>query len=485
MKYLLFLTLFLALLQCQPESPDQTIVSGKIKGLEQDSLNISYFKHHYLEGPEKIWVQLDSAGSFSTALPVDGLKSFQIMLNSRQRVSFWLKPEWQLEIEMLINEQGEIDSLTFSGDGAMENDTYQHLEEMKFAAFNHIQKDAPAFNHALDSLETVMIGYLDDLKLEEQTDPELLNVLEAEIKYHKISRWLDYYTRNYVYGDKEKTDFVLDQNKAYLSGIVLSNPDLLHSNYYNSTLDDYFEQLDQTLVDYDSIMQEYKENRSELIKTYYQVKVNSILDLIDSLVMDPAIKSRAYYSFFLRNANLNSLTPFKQNYENRFLSAVTDTDQQDFMNEKLAQLETLMPGKPAPQFTFSDIEGNLVSLEDLKGQYVYIDVWATWCGPCIAEIPQLKALEEDFGQQIAFVSISIDPSEEKWKNYVGEKELGGIQLYSEGAWDSEINELFMIRGIPRFILIDPEGNIVNADASRPSSPDTRKLFEKWVAEMET
>ncbi|SFZ91535.1 AhpC/TSA family protein [Flaviramulus basaltis] len=145
-------------------------------------------------------------------------------------------------------------------------------------------------------------------------------------------------------------------------------------------------------------------------------------------------------------------------------------------------------GKPSPNFeNYENYKGGNTSLSDLKGKYVYVDVWATWCGPCIAEIPSLKKLEKQFeDKNIAFVSISVDDgrgyrgdagaAHEGWKKMIAEKEMGGIQLFSGEGWKSEFIQGYRINGIPRFILIDPAGNIVNADASRPSSPKLTELL---------
>jgi thiol-disulfide isomerase/thioredoxin len=114
----------------------------------------------------------------------------------------------------------------------------------------------------------------------------------------------------------------------------------------------------------------------------------------------------------------------------------------------------------------------------MKGKYVYIDVWATWCGPCRAEIPYLKKAEEKYhGKNIEFVSISVDTDKDhdKWKNFVTEKALGGIQLFADKNWNSDFIKAFGINSIPRFILIDPNGVVVDADAKRPSNP---KLIEQ-------
>ncbi|MGB1268642.1 MAG: TlpA family protein disulfide reductase [Flavobacteriaceae bacterium] len=132
-----------------------------------------------------------------------------------------------------------------------------------------------------------------------------------------------------------------------------------------------------------------------------------------------------------------------------------------------------MVGQPSVPFNYDNHKGGKTALADLKGKYVYIDMWATWCGPCKKEIPFLKEVEEKYhGKNIEFVSISVDKNKEAWTKMVTEKELGGIQLHFGG--DQEFSKAYEITGIPRFILLDPNGAIVDADAPRPSSP---KLIE--------
>lgn len=135
--------------------------------------------------------------------------------------------------------------------------------------------------------------------------------------------------------------------------------------------------------------------------------------------------------------------------------------------------------KPSPTFDYVNYAGGKSKLEDFKGKYVYMDIWATWCGPCRAEIPYLKSLEEKYhDKNIVFVSISIDTQKdfEKWKKFVAEKELKGVQLFADNDWNSAFVKAYNIDGIPRFILVDPNGIIVNANAPRPSAPE----FEQEV-----
>ena len=136
--------------------------------------------------------------------------------------------------------------------------------------------------------------------------------------------------------------------------------------------------------------------------------------------------------------------------------------------------------KSAPSFAFKNTTDNTVSLESLKGKFIYIDVWATWCVPCKAEIPHLKKLEEIYKEKnIQFVSISVDERQNrnKWLEFVKKNTLGGIQLITDNGFDSPFIDKMSITSIPRFILIDPEGKLVYADALRPSDEKLKDILD--------
>ncbi len=145
------------------------------------------------------------------------------------------------------------------------------------------------------------------------------------------------------------------------------------------------------------------------------------------------------------------------------------------------RMANFAPGKPSPKFSYPDINGKTVSLDDLKGKYVYVDVWATWCAPCKREIPYLKKLNDEYkGKDIVFVSMSIDKAEDKakWVEMVKKEGLKGVQIFADNNWNSDFVRAYGITGIPRFILIDKEGKIVDADAPRPSNPKLKEVFNK-------
>ncbi len=178
----------------------------------------------------------------------------------------------------------------------------------------------------------------------------------------------------------------------------------------------------------------------------------------------------------ITNDAVKNLEPMLNMYKNYIAGSIE-------LKQQLAQ------GMESPAFeNYENYAGGQLSLKDLLGKYVYIDVWATWCGPCKAEIPSLKKVEEAYhGKNIQFVSISIDDdrthggswdkAKEDWKAMVADKKLGGIQLFAPNGWQSQFVLDYKIQGIPRFLLIDPEGHIVTPDAPRPSSEKLTELFK--------
>lgn len=169
-----------------------------------------------------------------------------------------------------------------------------------------------------------------------------------------------------------------------------------------------------------------------------------------------------------------------QELEQKYGKYIITADQQARSKEIIAKLAKAAskPGQQAINFTYPDLDGKKVSLTDFKGKVVLVDVWATWCGPCKAEIPALKKMEEEMhNQDVVFMSVSVDEAKDhqKWKDFVAKENLKGVQLFASG-W-SEIAKYYEIKGIPRFMVFDKKGNIVSIDAPRPSSPELKLLLE--------
>ena len=136
-------------------------------------------------------------------------------------------------------------------------------------------------------------------------------------------------------------------------------------------------------------------------------------------------------------------------------------------------------GDMSIDFSYPNISSEIISLSSFRGRLVYIDVWATWCGPCIAEIPSLERLQKDYeNKNIVFLSVSVDTDKEAWEKMLTEDQLGGVQLWADG-W-SQITKSYAIFGIPRFMLVDKSGELIAVDAPRPSSNEIRSMIDERI-----
>ena len=114
-------------------------------------------------------------------------------------------------------------------------------------------------------------------------------------------------------------------------------------------------------------------------------------------------------------------------------------------------------GKPALDFQVTDLKGEDLSLEEYRGQVVLLDFWATWCGPCIAEIPNVKKAYERYkDQKFQIIGISLDQSMKPLAAYIEKEELGWLHYWDKSR---QVSTLYKVRGIPSTFLIDGEGVI--------------------------
>lgn len=156
-----------------------------------------------------------------------------------------------------------------------------------------------------------------------------------------------------------------------------------------------------------------------------------------------------------------------------------NAEQKERMDAIGSKLYEMRKGQAAVDFTYPDANGKPISLSDFKGKVVLVDVWATWCGPCRKELPHLKKLEEEMkGEDVVFIGVSLDEDKnlEKWKKFIVDEQLPGIQLFA-GGW-SKIAKDYKITGIPRFMVFDRKGNVVEANSPRPSDPNLKALLKE-------
>lgn len=197
--------------------------------------------------------------------------------------------------------------------------------------------------------------------------------------------------------------------------------------------------------------------------TYEKIEDKNLQESIAEYLLRNYISSYDYNRNFSKGLSILEKCIHKYSLSEEYIS--------DFKKKKYT-----IDRAPFPDITFYDFEGKEHTFEELKGYYVYIDIWASWCVPCCKEIPHLQKLERELkNPAVKFLSISIDRNEKSWKKKTEEMNLQGNQWLNK---NNEISSRLNITAIPRFLLYDKDGKLININAFRPSNPQTKEILEK-------
>jgi peroxiredoxin len=125
------------------------------------------------------------------------------------------------------------------------------------------------------------------------------------------------------------------------------------------------------------------------------------------------------------------------------------------------QKSALKLGRPAPDFTLPDQDGKMISLSSLKGKYVLVDFWASWCGPCRQENPNVVAAYKQYSNKnFTILGVSLDKTKDPWLKAIKDDQLTWTHVSDLKYWESIVVPMYNIQGIPFNVLLDPQGNIV-------------------------
>lgn len=138
-----------------------------------------------------------------------------------------------------------------------------------------------------------------------------------------------------------------------------------------------------------------------------------------------------------------------------------------FVNTALgfqSEAESLGVGAEAPIFDAKTVQGHPFSLSDARGKIIILEFWATWCGPCMPDIPHLKEIHSNYSEyDLQIVGVSLDSNSEILKDFLVEKEMEWPQILQPNEWNDEITKLYNVYVIPRNFIIGPDGTILAKD----------------------
>ena len=433
-------------------SAETASITGKITNATENEIILNGLNF-------KITIPINSDGTFSKDLEIkyNGLYTFN---NGSSKWDLYLTTDSNLQLNFDQNNRDE--TIAFSGNTS--NECLYLYEKHKLYDAKNLDLTKTyslAESDFVSCIDKVVSTNLELLKNTKNLNDFFRKSEEKNIVYNAQS---NYYSYKYMHSYYTKSNV----SKAKICESRLFNRDTIKFNF------------DEFL--FSPVFRGYENGR---FTTSFNPKFNkNKSDAKEILSEDLAkINNSVIEDFILKNlaGQLNSY----DDKNNHLLKAIIDlTKDENFKNQLLSKIENMgkfVNGSAAPNFELVDQNGNKVRLEDFKGKNIYIDFWATWCKPCVAEIPDLKKVEEKFkDKNIVFLSISLDSQKdiEKWKSFIVKKELGANQLIVENAWQSQVVKEYLVESIPRFILIDTEGNLVDINAPRPSSGKTNRVINR-------
>ncbi len=453
---LLALTLF----ACQPKETTVKL-DGKI-----ENLNSSYALLSSKGLTDTIFV--DDNGQFNKSVEIESPAYFTLQTD-RVANTIFLNPGDEVTINLRVDESGKAPD--YAGDNANINSYIYSANSIRNGLISDFRTlyslPRADFNVKIDSVK----NKLNELLSEKNFNQETFNDMEkSRIDYSLKS--LQYNYPNYYARLNGKEYTFNADDYEFINEVDFNNQNHLGIPDFTNLISNHIERLYYNELEGD----EHKE-KSEFEKNLV------LYEIVDSIISNQTIRDYVKHSSTIETIQWSSLEVAKNIAEHFITNSQTD-EYKEVVQKTLDKRLLLAPGEQAPGFTLTDIDGNTHSLSDFKGQLVYIDFWATWCSPCLKEIPYLKKVKEAYADKpVAFIAISLDDSKENWEKMVTDKNLGGYQLYAENAWYSDVSQSYQIKGIPTFVLIDGEGRLIEYPAPRPSDQELPLLLDKHIKEL--
>lgn len=204
--------------------------------------------------------------------------------------------------------------------------------------------------------------------------------------------------------------------------------------------------------------------------------------MLDDVFTNQKIKNM-FATEYAQSSMESTSTKDKESLLADYEAYCTDAKAKERVRATYKHYKNIRIGAPLVEFNMEDTKGKNVDMKQFRGKFVYIDCWATWCGPCCAEIPYMEKLYAHYkkNKKLEIISLSLDSNKRKWLDKLANDKPQWKQFLLPGDFGNTLCTTYGINGIPRFMMIDPEGNIISIDAPRPSNPDIINWIEEKLA----
>ena len=452
MKKLISIYVFILIFPgCERSDNTHIIFSGNIKNNDEKIVKVTNYN-----SAVNVEIPIDSAGDFSGLILVekDGYYFFQI---GRSYTSVRFKKGKNVFVN--LDAKDFFKTLSYSGDVQIENN--YNVEKAKLRS-----------EQVGDPKDYFVVPLRDFLPKIEKTRDTLYNLLrysnlsdsdkeiEKDVIYYEYLQAYNNYQKFYSYHKNVSAELPSDYYNPIINMDIDNDIMFRYSRAYRNLIIENFRLLSK------------KELENDPDANIIEFVTNQIKDIKSTDIREQ------YASMLIRQMKEDNIN-IDRDY-NLIMELLSTQRMKNKLTQRFHSAKSTKAGHASVEFNYENFDGGMTSLKDLKGKVLYIDVWATWCGPCIKEFPYLKKLIDDYkDKNIEFVSISIDSKNQydKWRKMVADKNIGGFQLYDAEGLSSSFMRAFSVGLIPRFMMLDAEGKIITARAPRPSSEEVRKFID--------
>ncbi len=465
-KIILFFALT-GLFACGPQPQESDVrFSGTLENPPDAAVELDFFRD-YINNDRKVVAlepdrEGDFSGSFEVPEPVLGTLSA-----GRTSMPVYLEPDFDLHF------QGDARRLPrdveFSGKGSAENNflvAYAgDVESDITRSLLHGQAEELSPSEYLvfaDSLETAKREYLNAYPEKDDLSEAFVRFFDTRVAYEKYQQLLDYPSLHQRLNEQETPPELPGHYYHFLEDAADFDGERLNNLTYVDFLLNYMDyKREADDLEFDPEMSAHEMNY-ELADEYlsgrsqYYIQALSVSRELHSGDLDAAMEM---YEHFMAHSPADD-------YKARLESAYE-------------VVQSLWAGNPAPDFTMTDIDGHTFSLSDYRGKVVYLKFWASWCPPCMRQVPPAAELKERMAGEddLVFMYVSIDVNPEAWRNTVESHGISGVHARTPGR-ERGVPALYNVRWIPTFYIIGRDGNIFDHRPPVPADEDVDEVLRE-------
>lgn len=467
---IIFFVLAVTFACSQPAEKTAIIMSGTIENLDAGPVEFVFYRDFTNNHREIISIVPDAQNQFSVEFEMPEA-AIGTLRHGRSSIQLFLEPGDKLE--MTADAGNWLESIAFSGKAAAVNNflvAYQRdlLPGVgnSFVSNAAANLDPQAFTAAMDSVARLKMDFMAAFAEKEALSQAFTAWFETEVKYEKFTQLLSYPAMHQRFNNLETLPELPENYYAFLE-----NPGLFDGSRLNS----------ETYVNF---LMAYLGHCADDHKARFSEDA-SANEINYTLAGELVAGESGYYVQAIsinREFNYGDLDKALALYEN-FMETSGSEDLKARVTKTWNGIQALMPGNPAPDFTMTDINGNEVSLSDFRGKVVYLKFWASWCGPCMRQVPPAAELKKRLADQddLVFMYVSIDTDPEAWRNSVERNQISGIHFQTPGR-ERGTPALYQVKWIPTFFIIGKDGNIFDNRPPQPSDANVDEVLLKALAQ---